>query len=173
MTRFFSILLFVILLGGFSYGQSADKANNKIKGIYVYQFAKNVDWPKEYKTGDFVIGVYGDRDLYEQLSASYTGKSIGSQVIKVKFFDAVSGISTCHILYIANKYSSKVNELSKKFTKNKTLIVSNDSGSLEDGAVINFLVKDSKIAFEISKKNAGKSNLVIGQTLTKLATNVL
>lgn len=152
------------------YTQS-DKANLKLKGIYVYQFAKNVDWPKEYKTGDFVIGVLGDKDLFDQLSASYSNKVIGSQSIKVKFFASASDVEKCHILYVDKSQSNKVSELNSKLKKHKTLIVSDGANLLANGSVINFVVKNSKIAFEISKKNADKLDLVIGQTLEKLAVN--
>lgn len=162
-----------MLLSSSAFGQSGDKANNKIKGIYVYQFAKNVDWPKEFKSGDFVIGVFGEHALYDQLNNSYSGKLIGSQTIKVKYFESSTSIDNCHILYIAAENSSKTSDLSKKLNKDKTLIVSSNTGALSSGAMINFVIKNSKIAFEINTKNAGKSDLTIGQTLTKLAATVM
>lgn len=174
MIRFLHIVLLALfLMNGSCFGQSGEKANNKIKGMYVYQFAKNVDWPKEFKSGDFVIGVYGEQSLYDQLASAYSGKLIGSQSIKIKYFDASSEVNNCHILYIASKNSSKTSELAKKLNKNKTLIVANADDGLANGAVISFVVRDAKIAFEVSKKNAEKSDLIIGQTLTKLASNVM
>lgn len=149
----------------------SDKANLKLKGIYVYQFAKNVDWPKEFKTGNFVIGVLGDKEMFDQLNASYANKTIGSQAIKVIYFESMSEVSKCHILYVGSNLSSKVSDLYSKMSKYKTLIVTDGNNLLSTGSVINFVIKESKIAFEISKKNADKLNLVIGQTLEKLAVN--
>ena len=173
MIRFVHIILLTFLLNGLAYGQNGEKANNKIKGMYMYQFAKNVDWPKQYKSGDFVIGVYGNKELYEQINSYYSGKLVGSQPIKVSYFESSSAINNCHILYIAHNYRSKTSELAKKMSHNKTLIVSDGEGALSEGAIINFVVKDSKIAYEISKKNAEKSDLIIGQMLTKLAANIM
>lgn len=175
MTRFIHILILILFMGMTSYGQGdGDKANNKIKGIYMYQFAKNVNWSnKEHTTGDFVIGVLGDKGLYNQLSSTYSGKPVGSQTIKVKYFESSSSVTNCHILYIAKNNSTKVNELSKKFKSGKTLIVSNEKGLLTNGSVINFIIKDNQIAFELSKTNASKKDLEIGQILLKLAKNVI
>lgn len=173
MTQLVKIAL--ILMPFFTiYGKGmaqSDQANLKLKGIYVYQFAKNVDWPKEFKTGDFVIGVLGDKEMFDQLNASYANKTIGSQAIKVSYFESISEVAKCHILYVGSKLSSKVSEINSKMHKYKTLIVTDGSNLLSTGSVINFVVKDSKIAFEISKKNADKLDLVIGQTLEKLAVN--
>ena len=52
---------------------------------FVANFAKNVNWPDDHFNGNFIIGVYGDQDLFNQLNKSYTDKLIGSQKIKVKF----------------------------------------------------------------------------------------
>lgn len=167
--------MIILLVSTSSYGQGdGDKANNKIKGIYIYQFAKNMFWTnKEDTQGDFIIGVYGDKSFYDQLSTTYSGKMVLSQKIKVKYFESTSSISSCQILYIAKKYSSKVGVLSKKFRSGKTLVVSEGDGQLGNGSVINFIKVPRGIGFEISKTNASKKDLEIGQMLTKSATNIL
>ena len=156
-------------------GQTNDaaKANAKLKGMFVYQFAKNVDWPKEDKTGDFIIGVYGDETIYKQLSTSYTGKLIGSQPIKVIRYISSSEIKSCHILYISESKSGQVEAISKQIKSNNSLVITNKNGLLSSGSLINFIVKQNKLTFEINKSKAEKTNLIIGQTLTKLAANVL
>lgn len=162
-------------MGVTCYGQGkGENVNDKIKGMYIYQFAKKVNWSnKEHRIGDFVIGVLGEKGLYDQLSTTYSGKPVGSQTIKVKYFDSSTSVTNCHILYIAKNNSSKVNELSKKYKSGKTLIVSDEKGLLANGAVINFIIRDNAIAFELSKTNASKKDLEIGEILIKLAKNVI
>jgi hypothetical protein len=171
-----SLSIFILIVFGLStvYGQSgASKANNKIKGIYVYQFAKNVDWPQKYKSGEFSIGILGDKSFYDQLKQSYTGKLIGGQKIEVIFYNSISEVKSPHLLYVS-PYDKKIAiELAKKLKKDKTLIIGEEKGLLEDGIIINFLSRDSKLAFEISKSNAQKKELIISQTLTRLAVDVL
>ena len=58
-----------------------------MKGVYIYQFARRVYWPEKYTKGDFNIGIYGNKDIFDQLSSSYTDKLVGSQAIKFKFFN--------------------------------------------------------------------------------------
>lgn len=174
MKQTINILLIVLLSITTAFGQSdATKANNKIKGIYVYQFAKNVDWPQKYKTGDFEIGILGDRVFYEQLKESYTGKIIGSQKIKVVFYKNTSEVKSPHLLYVS-PYNKKIAiELAKKLKKDKTLIIGEEEGLLSSGVIINFVAKNNRLAFEVSKTNAQKKNLIISQTLTRLAVDVL
>ncbi|MCT4583075.1 MAG: YfiR family protein [Flavobacteriales bacterium] len=168
------ILVFIIYSFSTVYGQSsAEKTNNKIKGIYVYQFAKNVDWPQKYKTGSFTIGVLGDKSFYEQLKGAYTGKQVGGQKIEVVFYASIEKVQSPHLLYVSPYNKETAIALAKKLKKDKTLIIGEEKGLLNNGIIINFLSKDNKLAFEISKSNAKKKELVISQTLTRLAVDVL
>lgn len=151
----------------------ASNANNKIKGIYVYQFAKNVDWPQKYKKGNFIIGILGDKGFYQQIKGAYTGKQIGSQKIEVVFYNSTNAVQSPHLLYVSPYNKEIAVALAKKLRKDKTLIIGEDKGLLNRGIIINFLSRNNKLAFEISKSNADKKELVISQTLTRLAVDVL
>jgi len=150
----------------------ATKAHNKIKGIYMYQFAKLINWPKEFRSGDFIIGVYGDEPLYKQMSSAYNDKLIGNQKIKVDRYISTSEISNCHILYVSEKKIGNLEKIRKK-NKTKTIIVGQQEGLLSKGAAINFVIKDSRIKFEINKTSVDKQGLIFGQTLIKLASDIL
>lgn len=172
------LIFYIFALSLFSlntvYSQgSAAKANNKIKGIYVYQFAKNVDWPKKYKTGNFSIGVLGDKAFYEQLKKSYTGKLIGGQELEVIYYKTIDDVQSPHLLYVSPYNKKTAIALAQRLKKDKTLIIGEEEGLLKDGIIINFLAVNNKLAFEISKSNAKKKELIISQTLTRLAIDVL
>ncbi len=170
------LTIFILFLASFTLclAQSgAARANNKIKGIYVYQFAKNVDWPQKYKKWSFSIGILADKSFYDQLKQSYTGKLIGGQKIEVVFYPKLTDVKNPHLLYVS-PYDKKIAaELAEKLKKDKTLVIGEEKGLLNDGVIINFLSKNSRLAFEISKSNAKQKELVISQTLTKLAVDVL
>jgi len=152
--------------------QPTKDVNLKLKAVYVYQFAKYVDWPKDFKTGDFIIGVLGDERLYTEMQTTYANKMIGNQSVKIKKFTASTEVEQCHILFISDKNSDKVGELVKKYKSKCTLVVSEKEGKLKDGSIINFVMKDGKLKYEVSKTNATKHKLTIGQSLTAGADNI-
>lgn len=174
MKLFFYIFILFSFSFNTAYSQSsATKANNKIKGIYVYQFAKNVDWPKKYKTGNFSIAILGDKAFYDQIKQSYTGKLIGGQKIEVVYYKTTDEVKNPHLLYVSPYNKETAIALAKKLKKDKTLIIGEEKGLLNNGIIINFLARDNKLAFEISKSNAREKELIISQTLTRLAVDVL
>lgn len=144
----------------------------KVKSMYVYQFASLVDWPAEFKKGDFVIGVFGKTPLYDELVLKYANKMMGSQAIKIKNFTSASEVTACHILIITPENSDKVTEMVKKFKSKSTLVVTEKEGKLKEGAIINFVIHNNKQSFELSKTNANKLKLVIGTKIEGYASKI-
>jgi hypothetical protein len=145
-----------------------------VKALYIYNFATLIDWPSEYRKGDFVIGVYGNKDgVYNDLKTKFEGKDIGSQEIVIQNFSSVSQINKAHILYVTPRNSSSISSLNSKFKDKSTLIVTEKSGYLSKGAAINFVVKGTSQKFEINKGNARKHKLIIADRLLKLASSVV
>jgi hypothetical protein len=173
-SKFIIALVFVVSISFSGIGQMSDAsaAKIKLKGIYMYQFARNVLWPDEFSKGDFVIGVYGDESVFQQFSKSYTNKLIGSQTIKVKYCSSLSELKDCHILFISSTKNGAINQINKNIDK-QTLLVSESSNLASSGAIINFIFKDSKLKFELNKTKAEKNDLKVGQNLTKLAYNII
>lgn len=173
-SKFFISLIFTVFFTFSGLGQMSDgsAAKIKLKGIYMYQFARNVLWPDEFSKGDFVIGVYGDESVYQQFSKSYTNKLIGSQTIKVKYCSSLAELKSCHILFISSSKNGAINQINKNVDK-QTLLVSESTNLASSGAIINFIFKDSKLKFELNKTKAEKKDLKVGQNLTKLAYNII
>ena len=165
-------LVAIATLPGISQMSDATAAKTKLKGIYMYQFAKKILWPDEFSNGDFIIGIYGDEDVYKQFSLSYTNKLIGSQTIKVKYCSNLEEIKKCHILYVSSLKNGAINQINKNIDY-QTLVVSEMSNLASSGAIINFIFKDSKLKFELNKTKAEEHDLKVGQNIIKLAYNII
>ena len=153
---------------GFSQYDPNKMAKIKMKGIYIYQFAKNVNWPDDHFTGSFIIGVYGDQDLFNQLNKSYSDKLIGSQKIKVKFYNDLSKIIDSHLFFVSEKKNGNINKV-RKILPPRTLLVSEGADLVSTGSIINFIYVQSRLKFQVNKTKAEENDLKIGQQLQKLA----
>lgn len=178
MSKHIYILIGVLLMAGMSLmnpgvNQMKD-TRSPVKAMYIYNFASLIDWPSEYRKGDFVIGVYGAKDgVYDNLKMKFEGRAIGSQEIKIQSYSSVGEISKAHILYITPTKSSQITSLSSKFKGKSTLLVTEKAGYLTKGAAINFVVKGTSQKFEINKSTAKKHKLVITDRLLDLAISVV
>lgn len=145
-----------------------------VKALYIYTFATLVEWPEEKKTGNFIIGVYGDQTaVYDELDKKYSDRYIGSQKIEIRNYYDEKEVYKSHILYVTQRNSQNLPSLASISSKNNVLLVTEQPGGLSSGAVVNFMVQDNQQKYEINKTNARKNNLVIAKKLSNLAAKVV
>jgi len=175
------LLLGVFVLSGFSSSVTTDTVRDTksmYKALFIYNFATLVDWPSNYRKGDFIISVYSsEKGVYNQLSKKYSGKAIGNQEIKVLSVSSMSAINTkSHILFVSEEKSSNIGTLNSKFKGKSTLLITDKDGYLNKGSIINFVIdrtKNNRQSYEINKSNAKKHKLVIASKLSSLAAKVV
>ncbi len=156
-----------------SYADMKD-TRSVVKALYIYTFATLVEWPKPMRSGNFVIGVFGDRTaVYDELNRKYSGKSIGSQEIVIENYYKKDQIENPHILYVDQENSQYISSLSTILAPKSTLLVTEKTGALSKGSIVNFVVDGNTQKYEINKKNAKKHKLAIAERLSGLATKVI
>jgi hypothetical protein len=143
-----------------------------IKASYLYNFSKLVDWPAEYKQGNFVISVMGGSNVHEELVKKYNNKQIGSQQIEIRKVSRTLNVSQCHVLFVGGEHIDFLPEITRALANSATLIVSDHKDALSKGAALNFVIVDANLKFELDAANATKRNLFIGSTLKSLALRV-
>jgi hypothetical protein len=173
-------LLFILLLPLILLTQSAaikldasEEAGAKIKAIYIYNFTKYIEWPTEYKDGNFVIGVYGtNMPLLNELNKMATSKMVGAQKMEIKNVSNSAEASQCHIIYILSDNSSQLADVVGKVKGKSTLIVTDKAGMTKQGAGINFSVVENKQKIELNRGNIEKYKLKVASTLVDMAVQV-
>ena len=136
----------------------------------LYSFSRYVNWPEDKKTGDFVISVVGNKDVYSELQKMSNGKMVGNQPIVVKFSKTVGELSNNSQIVFLNKSQSS---LAQKLESNGTLLVTEQEGFLQKGASVDFVNVDDVLKFEISKTNMSMQGLQLSSTLEKLSYRVI
>lgn len=138
----------------------------------LYNFSRNINWPEENKSGDFVITIVGDKDLYNEMAKLTQNMKVGLQPIVIKFFNSVNEVSGYQqIVFVDNWQSNKINALVQKTAGSNTLIVSETEGLIEKGSMINFVPVNGIMKFEMNKENLRKNNLMASSVLEKMAVN--
>ncbi len=167
LTLLLLLLGALLLNAGSVLGQIA-----KFKAAYTYNICRFVEWPKQERSGDFVVGVLGNKGVSTAIADLAKKKKIFGRKIVVKYFSSVAAASKCHVLYIANSQTKRLPEVVVKIGKNPTLLVAEKEGAIRKGAAINFVLQGKKLRFEIKKVNATRQNLKINSSINKLALKV-
>ncbi len=143
----------------------------RIQSVFLYNFTRLVAWPAEYQSGDFIVAVYGNSPMMQEVQDMANTKRAGSQAIVAANFNSVDDITKCHILYVPSNQSRRIPEIVEALkAKNiNALVVSDARNGISNGAVINFTVVDSRQRFELSQDNARSMGLSTGGEISRLA----
>ena len=144
-------------------------APTPINATFLYNFTTYIEWPDEFKQGNFVIGVMGDNSLYTDLSSFFSSKTLGTQKYEIKYFAKPSEITRCQMIFIPADFAGSTSEVISKAKSKGTLIVTDKPGMAKQGAAINFVSVDNKQKFELNKNNVERSNLKVSSSLVNLA----
>ena len=176
-------ILFLLLGGG---GASLVTAQTRadefsIKAACIYNFIKFVKWPPDTTTVDqgreFVVGIVG-LDPFGDAFAPVENKPVAGEgkVLRIRRFgpyNSDSDYSSCHLLFIASSEMVNVERILRR-TAGKPILTVGDSGRfLESGVMINLIMVDQRVRWEINLHQAENSGLQINSQVLRLATRVL
>jgi hypothetical protein len=143
--------------------------NAILKASYIYNFAKMIDWPVVDNPGNFIIGIYGNTTVYNELIKKYASKSIGNQQIEIKKLSNTPNVGKIHLLYVTRDKEDDLIEIMKNITGDPVLIITESPGALDLGSIINFIIIDNSLNFELNNVQANDHGLIIGSRLKDLA----
>ncbi len=152
---------------------AAGDTNARLKSVFIYNFTRYIDWPTDYKSGSFVINMYGtNASMLAELQKMALTKTVGSQKIEIKNTTTLDGIGKCHILYVRSDATTPIADIIAKVKGKATLIVTEVPGLAKKGSAINFVIIDNRQKFELNQVNAEKNNLKVSSSLLALAIPV-
>jgi hypothetical protein len=147
----------------------AQTTDYKFQSMFIFNFTKYVDWPSNYKSGDFVIGVVGNKSVVNDLELMTKEKKVGNQKIVVARYSSLSDFSKCNVLFFTEGSLLSFASVLDKLKETPTLIITEKEGLLEKGSFINFISIGGKMKFELNTAGAEKAGLKIDRTLVGLA----
>jgi hypothetical protein len=162
----FVALLFFLSIQNLYSQQSIPQAQS----IFIYNFTRLVEWPGEYKSGEFTIGVLGSADVFNELKSYTSTKMVGTQPIKVIKFNSGAEVSKCHILFVAYGKTKELTDVISKLAGSSTLLITENRAAIEKGAAVNFVVIDDKLRFELKTSNATNVGLKVHSTFENMAS---
>jgi len=165
MKKIITTLVAVFLMSAAYMQTSIPKAQT----LFMYNFSRLIEWPASYRTGPFVIGVLGSAEVALELENYTKGKKVGTQDISVVRYKTPQEITTCHILFVPFSRTKQIPEILALLGGKSTLIITEKSGALNEGAAINFVILEDKMRFELKPENATKYGIKFSSKLSEMS----
>lgn len=169
------VALFALALPGISVFVPSSLAQApteyQVKAAFLYNFSKFVEWPQpsaEAAREPFVIGILGTDPFGDALEGIIQGKSANGRKLMIRKLRAAEDARTCQIVFISASESKRFRQELERMKGAGVLIVGEIPGLAEAGGMINFLVVENSVHFEINAEAAREAGLQISSRLLSL-----
>lgn len=144
-----------------------------VKAVYLYNFGKFVQWPaSENKSESFTICVLGRDPFGPALDTTLAGESIDNRKLLAKRIANSRDAAGCQILFISASESARLKEILATVEKFRVLTVSDIPGFTANGGMIQFVLMDNKVRFEVNVSATEKAGLTCSSQLLKVASDI-
>jgi hypothetical protein len=148
---------------------------SQVKAAYLYNFGKFVRWQNDRTPGPnaLEICVLGKDPFGGVLDRTVAGESVDGRPITVKRVAKVQEAAPCSILFVSSSEEGRLGSVLASAQPLSVLTISDMPHFAEKGGMIGFVKQEDKIRFEVNRKAAEQSHLVLSSELLKVAVKVV
>lgn len=164
------IVVLGFLLSAAARGQATDEY--KVKAVFLFNFAKFVEWPPQAFKGPsdpIVIGVLGKNPFGDALTAAVAGKTSGGRAFQVREVADGQQAAACQILFISASERKRLTTVFEQIGSLGILTVGESDNFTAEGGIVNFKIEGGTVRFQINVDAAQRRQLHISAKLLSLA----
>jgi hypothetical protein len=173
-------ILPILLVSAWLNAQNAPGSSEYlIKAGFIYNFANLVQWPSTsfaQPDSPIVIVILGEDHFGTTLDRALEGKKVNARPFVIKRARSVSELQRtlgpqkeCQILYVSTSEMPHLGEAIQVLRGAPVLTIGETPGFARSGGIINLILEDNKVRFEVNVQAAKDADLNISSRLLALA----
>jgi hypothetical protein len=169
------VALWMAFASSFAIAAENEALEYAVKAAYLSKFGLYVEWPRaafSSPSSALNLCIAGEDPFGATLDKAVADQRIGNRAIVVRRLKTVARDSGCHILYIGGSDRRHIRQVIDAVQGTGVLIVSDGAIPAPAGSIINFVVKDNRVRFDIDDEAADQNALTVSSKLLSLALNV-
>ena len=151
---------------------SSDSSEYLIKAGFIYNFAKLVGWPGNafaQPDSPIVIGILGTDPFGGIIDRILADKKVDARRFVIKRLKWGMEFKDCDILFVGASEAVHLEEIIRAVKGLPILTIGETPGFARRGCIINLIVEDNKVRFEVNLDAAKQADLNISSRLLALA----
>jgi hypothetical protein len=143
-----------------------------VKATFLHKFTGFVEWPEsvfESSGSPFVLCVAGNDPVGKLVGQAAMGQAYATHPIEVRHIAQPAAVAGCHMLYVAGLPADTIDSYLQAAKGKPILTVTDGAASRRTQGMINFVVRDNRVRFEIDLDVATAHRVVVSSKLASLA----
>lgn len=152
--------------------QAGTSLEYAVKATFLYKFAPFVEWPEialPPPNGPLNICVAGRNPFNQLLDRAVAGQRLNGHPFAIRHMAQVTADSDCQILFVGGSDEQSVAQGLDQVRGRPVLTVTDSDDDSASHGVINFVVSDNKVRFQIDEVAAERNRIAISSKLLSLA----
>lgn len=152
-----------------------DASEQQVKAAFLSKFGSYVEWPARVFAGPdspIRIGVMGDDVIAAELQQLASGRTAADRGMLVRKLARGEPLQDLHILFVGRPDAGKLDEILARAKGQPLLVVTDSDNALARGSIINFVLVQDKVRFDVAMAAAEQGNLRISSRLLAVARQV-
>jgi hypothetical protein len=156
----------ILLLAGVAVQPQAVSLEYQLKAGYLFNFVKFVEWPAE-DAGPLTICVAGRNPFGDVLADIVSDESVDGRRLSTRVIHTPE--PGCHVVFVPEDVATT--PYLRAARGSPTLTVGETPGFIARGGIVNFVLEEGKVRFEMNAEAADRAQLRISSHLLRLARN--
>jgi hypothetical protein len=154
--------------------RQAKPSEYQVEATYLYNFGRFIQWPnrREVPTNSFLICILGQDPFGPALKETIANEFIDGKSVVAKQVLTTEEAAGCHVLFISASEERRLTQILASLSNSSVLTVSDLPRFTDRGGMIQFVLDDSRVRFEVNVETATRAGLTMSSELLKLATNI-
>jgi YfiR/HmsC-like len=162
----------LISASGIPGAQAQSLEEHDVKAAFVLKLMNFVQWPSEARGRDLIIGFIGADATSDALQRQAAGQSINGRRVVVRRLGVDDDLKACQVIFVGASERKNTPTVLERLRGASVLTVGEFDGFGQHGGIINLVVNDGRIHFEVNPHAAEQAHLQISSRLLSLATIV-
>jgi hypothetical protein len=174
-----TLAILLVLAASPAGGAEPKPTEYEVKAIYLYNFARFVEWPAgapEREGGRdaerFTICVLGRDPFGQVLDRVLAGETLHGRRAAAKRISGAREASGCELVFISESERGGLGETLRLLREKSILTVSDMDDFSTSGGMIQLVLEDERVRFEVNLAAATKAGLRLSSELLKVARAV-
>jgi hypothetical protein len=162
-----------MFLAGLAQAVEPPSTEYSVKAAFLYRFADYIEWPPtafDTPTSPVTVCIIGRDPFGPALDMLTDGERVAGRPIAIKRAQKLDGAMGCHVAYVDTK--NDLASLLQAVEGRPVLTVTNGVDETREHGIINFIIHDNRVRFDIDIRLAAANGLSISSRLLSVALAV-
>ncbi len=166
------LALLSLCAAGATVSGAEEPSEYQIKAAFLLNFIRFVEWPADaFKTATdpVVVGILGKDPFDGALDQTVNNKTVNGRPVVIRRFSDATAARSCQVIFLAASETRRMSDITSTVVSRGLLIVGESDGFAERGGMINFILRDNHVRFQINPSAAARAGLKVSSRLLQLA----